>query len=217
MFTFIDYENWNRKEIYEKFFGYTYSVTAEIDITDFREKTKSKGYKFYPSICWAIGKTVNSDADYRFARMNGKPGCYDKLKVHFNLLRNDGSNLFSHAVTPFTGDFDAFYWQFEKDKKAAESCGKLYNYNTPQPDCVHVSVMHQIVHTSLSMSKPAEFSAYNKPDTAFIPFIIVGKFHEDNGRIKLPVTAELHHCVNDGFHTEKLFMLLEKSCMEALK
>ncbi|MDD4125922.1 MAG: CatA-like O-acetyltransferase, partial [Eubacteriales bacterium] len=104
MFTFIDYENWNRKEIYEKFFGYTYSVTAEIDITDFREKTKSKGYKFYPSICWAIGKTVNSDADYRFARMNGKPGCYDKLKVHFNLLRNDGSNLFSHAVTPFTED-----------------------------------------------------------------------------------------------------------------
>ncbi|MGI6716232.1 MAG: CatA-like O-acetyltransferase [Eubacteriales bacterium] len=215
MFNFIDYENWNRREIYDKFLGYTFSLTTEIDITSFRRKTKEKGYKFYPSICWAIGKTVNSDQDFRFARIDGRPGYYDHLKVHYNMLRNDGTNLFTHAVTDFNEDFDAFYKQFEKDKTAAEGCGKLYNYDTPQPDSVHVSVMPNIVHTSLAMSKPAEFSAYNKPDTAFIPFLIIGKFYEKDGKIVLPVTAELHHCVNDGFHAQKLFMLLEKSCREA--
>ncbi|NLN55556.1 MAG: hypothetical protein GX148_04550 [Clostridiales bacterium] len=214
MFNFIDYENWNRKEIYDKFLGYTFSVTTEIDITSFRQNTKAAGYKFYPSICWAIGKTVNSDRDFRFARINGKPGYYDKLDVHFNMLRNDGSNLFTHAITPFDEDFKSFYNRFQKDKADAEGCGKLYNYDKPRMDCVHVSVMTDIIHTALAMSKPAEFSAYNKPDTAFIPFIIVGKFYEKEGKTVLPVTAELHHCVNDGFHTQKLFKLLEQSCRE---
>ncbi len=35
MFTPIDQNNWPRKEIYEKFQGYTYSVTVEMDITHF--------------------------------------------------------------------------------------------------------------------------------------------------------------------------------------
>lgn len=34
MFHVMDYENWDRKEIYEAFDNYTYCVSVELDITN---------------------------------------------------------------------------------------------------------------------------------------------------------------------------------------
>ena len=47
----IDYENWDRKEIYELFHGYLFYLTVEIDITEFLETIHKHQWKFYPSIC----------------------------------------------------------------------------------------------------------------------------------------------------------------------
>lgn len=42
MFYTIDYENWERKEIFERFAGYTYNLTAEADVTNFLEAIHEK-------------------------------------------------------------------------------------------------------------------------------------------------------------------------------
>ena len=68
MFHTIDYEKWERKEIFERFAGYTYNLTAEVDVTQFLERIHGNGYKFYPSVCWCIADTVNSDRDFRYAK-----------------------------------------------------------------------------------------------------------------------------------------------------
>ena len=33
MFHTIDLENWERKEIFQRFAGYTYNLTSEVDVT----------------------------------------------------------------------------------------------------------------------------------------------------------------------------------------
>lgn len=38
----IDLENWDRKEIYTTFDGYTYTLTAELDVTEFLQTLKEK-------------------------------------------------------------------------------------------------------------------------------------------------------------------------------
>lgn len=38
MFIPIDYEQWDRKEIYDAFHGYLYCMTVELDITEFLKK-----------------------------------------------------------------------------------------------------------------------------------------------------------------------------------
>ena len=50
----IDYENWDRKEIYELFHGYLFYLTVEIDITEFLETIHKHQWKFYPSICFVL-------------------------------------------------------------------------------------------------------------------------------------------------------------------
>ena len=40
MFHPIDYNNWDRREIYELFDGYTYCLTVEVDVTHFLKVLK---------------------------------------------------------------------------------------------------------------------------------------------------------------------------------
>lgn len=42
MFHPIDLENWDRKEIYTAFDRYTYTLTAELDVTEFLQTLKEK-------------------------------------------------------------------------------------------------------------------------------------------------------------------------------
>ena len=67
MFIPIDYEQWDRKEIYDAFHGYLYCMTVELDITEFLKKIHENHWKFYPSMCYCIAKTVNGHQDYRYA------------------------------------------------------------------------------------------------------------------------------------------------------
>ena len=76
MFIPIDYEQWDRKEIYDAFHGYLYCMTVELDITEFLKKIHENHWKFYPSMCYCIAKTVNGHQDYRYAKINGQVGYY---------------------------------------------------------------------------------------------------------------------------------------------
>ena len=58
MFHEIDENTWDRKEIYDAFYGYTYAMTVQLDMTELYAQMKEHGYKFYPTICWLITKTV---------------------------------------------------------------------------------------------------------------------------------------------------------------
>ena len=77
--------------------------------------------------------------------------------------------------------------------------------------CQGISVIPGI---SLSYSKPDSFTHYNTPTVSYVPFVMIGKYHEVDGRVKIPITTEFHHAVNDGYHAEQFFHLLEDCCRE---
>lgn len=65
------------------FYGYTYAMTVQLDMTELYAQMKEHGYKFYPTICWLITKTVNSDVDYRFGKVHGIIGYYDQMNTSY--------------------------------------------------------------------------------------------------------------------------------------
>lgn len=121
MFIPIDYENWDRKEIYDAFHGYMYCMTVELDITEFLEKIHESHWKFYPSMCYCIAKTVNEHQDYRYAKINGHVGYFGQVNPHYTLLRTNSNHLFTHQWTDYNEDFAAFHKQFLEDKALAEA------------------------------------------------------------------------------------------------
>ena len=212
MFHAIDYDHWDRKEIYETFNGCLYCLTVDVDVTRFLTSLHERGLKFYPSLCWCIAKTANSDRDFRFSKLNGAVGYWEQVNAHYTTRRLDAPHLFTHSVTRYTEDFSAFYAAFMQDKLNAEHGHSLYCYTEPQPDAVHISILPHTTQRALSYSKPNHFTNYDAPNTSYIPFVTVGKYFEQDGRMKLPTTVEFHHAVNDGIHAEKFFALLETVC-----
>lgn len=47
MFHEIDENTWDRKEIYDVFYDYTYAMTVQLDMTELYAQMKEPGYKFY--------------------------------------------------------------------------------------------------------------------------------------------------------------------------
>ncbi|MEE1032189.1 MAG: CatA-like O-acetyltransferase [Ruminococcus sp.] len=213
MFHPIDYNAWDRKEIYEAFDGYLYCLTVEVDVTHFLRILKEKQYKFYPSICYCIAKTVNENQDYRYAKIDGVIGYWDQVQAHYTLLRKNSNHLFTHQRTLYSDDFSTFYQQFLEDKEKAENGDSLYFDKSGARDNVHISIMPNTSHSGLSYSKPTSFTNYGTPNTSFVPFVMIGKYHEVNGQMKMPVTVEFHHAVNDGYHAEQFFQKFE-ACLQ---
>ncbi|MBO5371815.1 MAG: hypothetical protein J6A75_03740 [Lachnospiraceae bacterium] len=211
MFHAIDYENWDRKEIYEAFESYTYCVSVELDITNLRRYMKETERKFYPLICWIITKTANEDMDYRIVKHDGQIGYFDKLHTSYTLLRNANPHLFIHMVTEYDEDLNVYYERFLKDKALAEAEDRLYYYTEMRQDNVDVSIMPHTSFKAISYCMPTSFYQKDPNNMRYTPFTTVGKFFERDGKVILPVTTNFHHAVNDGYHVEKFFRKLQEN------
>ena len=163
MFHPINLENWDRKEIYTAFDGYTYTLTAKLDVTEFLQTLKEKQRKFYPSICYCIARTVNKNQNYRYAKVSGEVGYWDQVQAHYTVLRKNTDHLFTHQRTLYTEDFSDFYNRFLEDKEKAENGDSLYFDKSGAMDNVHISIMPNTSFTGLSYSKPASFTKYGTP------------------------------------------------------
>ena len=210
MFHKIDYENWDRKEIYDLFQNYTYSMTVELDMTALREYMKRMHRKFYPLICWAITYMVNKDQDYRMVLKDGEVGYFDRVGTCYTLRRNAKPHLFTHMRTEFCDHPDAYYEQFLIDKATAEDEDRLYYYEDMGQDLVDVSVTPDTSFRSAALCIPSSFYQKNANNMRYTPFTTVGRFYERDGKVWLPVVTNFHHSVNDGYHAEKFFRLLQQ-------
>ncbi|MGI5957786.1 MAG: CatA-like O-acetyltransferase [Massiliimalia sp.] len=210
MFHAIDLETWDRKEIYERFLGYTYTVTAKVNLTHFMNQIKQRQLKFYPSICWCIAKTVNSDCDFRFAVCDGKIGYYDCLNPCYTLKRDHAPHLFTHMVTEYQEDFSQFYSQFLIDQQKAQAKDQLYFYGEPLSACVDISIMPQLAFDSICYVRPAAFADLDSQNTNYAPFITVGKYQTTPDGTFVSIAGNFNHAVNDGYHVQKFFSLFQQ-------
>ena len=176
MFNKINVENWDRREIFELFKNSSYCLTVEIEITDFIQKIKQNGLKFYPSACWCATSAVNSDKDYRYGILDGKVGYWDSVDPIYTLMRT-GTNLFTHGTTDYTDDFFAFYKNFLYDKQQTENCGRLYYKPDAPLNAVHITIMPD-THFS-SLSRPASTPDRAPPRSR--GFVVSGRAPTDSG------------------------------------
>ena len=64
----VDIENWERKEHYKyytEFLKVDYSLTTNLDITNFLDYCHKKGIKFYATFIYCLTKTINQIDNFR--------------------------------------------------------------------------------------------------------------------------------------------------------
>ena len=121
-------------------------------------------------------------------------GFWDQVNAHYTVMRTASNHLFTHQRTLYNPDFSVFYKDFLRDKALAEVGDSLYFDKSNTMDNVHISIMPNTVFTGLAYSKPDSFTNYGTANISYIPFVMVGKYHEEGGRVRMPVTVEFPPC-----------------------
>lgn len=195
-YTIIDRSTWNRKEYFEHYLSAvpcTYSMAVKLDITNIRQK----GLKLYPTMLYTLATAVNRHEQFRMSLNDrGELMLYAAMDPCYTVFHK-GTETFSNIWTSYSEDYATFCSRYEED------CVRYGNIErfAAKPDTPENSF-------PVSMIPWATFDAFNLNISNFrylIPIFTMGKFFSENDHFYLPLAAQVHHAVCDGFHVCRFF------------
>lgn len=200
---YLDIEAWNRKVHYNFFKEFDYphfSLSGYVDITEFLRYIKERGNSFFLSFLYASTKAANGIEEFRYRIRQDKVVIHDKVDPSFTIMTD--KEVFGFCNASYTEDFNGFY---RSTAEAMESARKKMSIEDEleRDDLLYITSIPWISFTG--MSHPIDMK-----HTDSIPRISWGKFFEENGRIKLPLSVQVNHALADGLHVGKYFISIQE-------
>lgn len=199
----INIEEWKRKKHYEFFKKLDYphfNVCANIDITDFLKYIKDNKEPFFISTIYLVMKSLNSIKEFRYRMREESVVEHDVVHPSFTIMGED--DVFGFCHVNYNDDF----LNFKKEAQNAIDKAKeniSIEDEAGRDDLVFITSMPWVSFTSVS--HPVHLKAVDS-----FPRIAWGKFFEENGKIKLPFSVQVHHSMMDGAHVGHLYMKMEE-------
>lgn len=208
MFKPIDTSSWKRKPYFDHYFNQircTYSITANIDITNvlsFKDRNK---VKLYPLLIYVISKAVNKYEEFRTAiNDRGEIGVWETLSPCYTVFHKD-SESFSNIWTEWNDDLNLFLSNFEQDSKRFGQIDSIdAKPNTPA-NVFPISSLPWTTFTGFNLNIFAD-------GTYLLPIFTYGKYFKDGNRYLIPLSIQVHHAVCDGFHVSRLINEIQQEC-----
>lgn len=199
----IDIENWNRKDHYNYFKQFDYphfNVCANLDITRFYRYIKENGLPFFISMLYVSSKTANSIKEFRFRIREDKVIEHETVSPSFTVMTE--SEVFTYCTSQFTDEFNSFRTNTSKEIEKAKKSAGLED-DPERDDLLYITSIPWVSFTSIT--HPIQI---NPGDS--IPRISWGKFFEENGKMKLPLSVQAHHALVDGMPVGKYFNMIQE-------
>lgn len=196
----INLARWERTAHYQIFRNYAqpqYCITFELDITHFLEVIKKQKYSFTFSFIFAVSKCANQIKEFRYRFVEGKPVIFDKINTAFTYL-DKNTELFKVVNVEMTDTMDEYITLATKKEQAQNE----YFTAPLGNDVFQFSAFPWITYTHISHTDSG------KKDNA-TPLFDWGKYFEQDGKIMLPLSVQVHHSFVDGVHIGKLADVLQ--------
>jgi chloramphenicol O-acetyltransferase type A len=202
----IDMLTYPRKSTYEAFLHHdipVLSTTCEVDMTSFYQFRKKHKLRFFPLFVCIIHQTINELQAMKLRIINEELYEFDTVYPSLTVLLDD--NTISFCDLLHQEDVKAFYEHIIEasdrvkhapDVQMQEKSGRYFVTNIPW----------------------IRFSAFTHPyvsQYASIPIVTVGKFHETDTKVTLPIALQLHHSLADGYHLGEFYHRLEENVKNA--
>lgn len=200
---FIDIENWNRKDHYNYFKQFDYphfNICGNVDITNFYRYIKENQLPFFISILYAAVKTANSIKEFRFRIRGDSVVEHEIVSPSFTVMTDD--EVFSFCTSNFTEKFEEFKISTLKQIEKVKSSISIED-EPGRDDLLYITSIPWISFTNIT--HPIKM---NPADS--IPRISWGKYFEENGKIKLPMSVQVHHALVDGIHVGQYFNTIQE-------
>ena len=200
---FIDIETWNRKNHYSYFKELDYphfNVCGNVDITEFYRYIKEKEQPFFISILYVATKTANSIKEFRYRIREDKVVEHETVNPSFTVMGED--EIFGFCASKFMDEFNDF--KINTSEKIEKTKNNISVEDKPGcDDVIYMTSMPWVSFTSVT--HPTHMNPVDS-----IPRIAWGKYFEENGRIKLPLSVQVHHALVDGVHVGRYFNKIQE-------
>ncbi|RKS99329.1 chloramphenicol acetyltransferase [Flavobacterium sp. 123] len=199
MKTFLDIENWNRKEHFkffkqmeEPFFG----VTVEIDCTKAYATSKELKTSFFIYYLHKTLVAVNAIEPFRYRILEDQIVINDRIDGSATIGRAD--NTFGFSLIEYHPDYSIFEQIATTEIERIQNTTGLFTRAFEEDNVIHFSAIPWVNFTSLSHAR-----SYTFPDSC--PKISFGKMRiSENGKKTMPMSIHVHHGLMDGFHVGQM-------------
>jgi len=203
----IDYDTWQRKELFEFFTKAadpTYSVTFRLDVTKLYNYVKSNNLSFYFSLIYLCAKAINQVEQFRYTiRKDGIYLLQERIPSFTDLNKDDEQ---FHIVTmKCNGDLKSFS---ENARQKSSNQNSFIDYSLEGDNLIYISCLPWFDLTGKTTEK---YSEGQQLKDSFIPNICWGKYIDKDGKKELGMCIEVNHRLIDGVHIGKFVQILEES------
>lgn len=197
----IDIEKWDRKENYTWFTTKSrckINMTMNVEVTKLIEIIKKNKLRYYPTFTYITSKVLNSNDEFKMNYDDeGNLGIYDVIHPRYPIFHKSDKRI-SILWTEYSYNFEVFYDRFVNDINTYGEIRSMAAKGQYPPNCFDMS--------SLPWSSFTSFDCFPTRDVVWLPpFVMVGKFFENNGKFLLPVSISVHHATCDGYHVSNFF------------
>ena len=206
----VDLANWPRREFWNHYMNEvrcTYAMTAELDASRLLPALKRRGLKLYPALIHMLSQVVHRHEEFRYnTGPDGEPVLLRSLTPSYTVFHSD-DQTFSNLWTPYSPSFRAFHAAYLEDLR---QYGGVHGFDgkpgLPE-NCFWISSIPWVRFTGFHLD-------IHTDGMDMSPIFTFGKCEPCAGQLRLPLCAQLHHAVCDGFHAARLFNEIQALCDE---
>lgn len=208
---YFDPAKWKRKKHYEffrKFKHPHFNICTEVEATNTYTYTRRNKISIFTAVLFAVMKTCNETEDFRY-RIKGKRIKVND-KVHPGITVLAEGDVYSNCIINYSDSFE----EFGKNYKAAVDKAKkkivIAEGQKNRDDLIFISALPWLSFTSVT--NPMDGNPLDS-----IPRIIWGKHFKRDGKVLIPFSVQVNHCLMDGVHVSKFYIRLTEYLKEPEK
>jgi chloramphenicol O-acetyltransferase type A len=189
----IDINSWPRRkhfEVYRQFDFPHFNLTFPVDVTGFYTWVKGRGDSYTLATAFLLSSVANEIAPFRL-RIRGDEVIEHEL-VHPSftvLLENE---LFSFCTVEFLRDYESFHSAGERRIEEISRNPTLED-EPGQDDLLFMTSLPWVHFTGLM--HPIQMHPVDS-----VPRIAWGRIDDDDGKLHMPLSVQVHHALMDGLH-----------------
>lgn len=154
------------------------------------------GYEVLPLMIWGVSKVVNTHDEFKYGwDPHGKLIQWASIWPSYADFHPEDGN-FTKMVTPFSEDLFAFHARFLQDRVEYRDRRAILDHQPPNFFDVSCLPWVRYQHFDVHVFDEGTFLA---------PVITWGRYEEEQGKLVMPLTMNIHHAVADGFHLSRFF------------
>ncbi len=204
MYQPFDISTWKRRSAYEFFRHYDnpfFNICTYLEVGPLYAFCKRAGLSFHFSMIHCALAVVNDFLEFRLRIKADKLVVYDQIDCGSTVLSQD--EVFSFCYFKWHSDLLEFIenaQQVTREHFQAEQ----FDPRSDELNLIYFSAIPWVSFSSISHAK-----RFNSKES--IPLITFGKYFEDKGVLKIPISIEVNHALVDGYHVGKYLTLLQEN------